>query len=159
MKIIKYLSTLCILSLAIILTAFSCGSGIYSYEKGYKYEYGELVGHSDIQFVNHTGKTIWLEWNPRYPMESSDSLFLGFQVRIKDSFNLMPLKSECWEGELRNIPFVRIFLFDAPYNSISNHPDSLRHFQDEHLIYMHWYTQNELDSLNWTIHYPPVPSL
>ena len=154
MKIIKTLTTLCVLSAAILLSAFSCVSEIYSYEKGCKYEYGILLGHSDIRFFNHTGKTIWLEWNPRYPMERTDSLFSGFQVQIKDSLNLMPLKSECWEGEFRNIPFVRLFLFDAPYNSISNHPDSLRHFQDEHLIYMHWYTQNELDSLNWTIHYP-----
>jgi len=150
MKIAKVLTTLCVLSASILLTAFSCDSRIFSYECS--------AGHPNIQFINHTGKTIWLEWNPRYPMESSDSLFSGFQVRIKDSFNLMPLKSECWEGELRNIPFVRIFLFDAPYNSISNHPDSLLRFQEEHLIDMHWYTKKELDSLNWTIHYPPVPS-
>ena len=153
MKALKAFTTLCTLATAVFLTAFSCGSDIYSYEKGCKYEYGKLLGHSDIQFINHTGKTIWLEWNPRYPMDRSDSLFSGFQVRIKDSLNLMPLKSECWEGEFLNIPFVRIFLFDAPYNSISNNPDSLQRFQEEHLIDMHWYTQKELDSLNWIIHY------
>ena len=151
MKIVKVLTTLCVLSASILLTAFSCNSRIFSYECS--------AGHPNIQFINHTDKTIWLEWNPRYPMESSDSLFSGFQIQVKDSMNLMPLKSECWERELRKIPFVRIFLFDVPYNSISNHPDSLRRYQDEHLIDMHWYTQKELDSLNWTIHYPPVPSL
>ena len=153
MNIIKTLTILCVLSIAILLTAFSCGSDIYSYEMGCKYEHGKLLGHSDIQFINHTDKTIWLEWNPRYPMEKTDSLFSGFQVRVKDTLNLTPLKSECWEGEFLHIPFVRIFLFDAPYNSISNHPDSLRRFQDEHLIDTHWYTQKELESMNWMISY------
>lgn len=156
MKMMKALTTLCILSLAIILTAFSCGSVVYSYEKGCKYEYGKLLSHSNILFVNRSDNPIWLEWNPHYPMVESDSLFSGFHVQIKDSFNLMPLKSRCWEGEFLNIPFLRIFLFDSPYNSTSNNPDSLLRFQKEHLLDMHWYTQRELDSLNWTIHYPPL---
>lgn len=156
MKIIETLTILCVLSIAILLTAFSCGSDIYSYEKGCQYEYGKLIGHPNIYLINQSGKSVYLEWNPRYPMDRADSLFSGFQVQVKDSLNLMPLKSKCWEGELMHIPFVRIFLFDAPYNSISNHPDSLRAFQNEHLVYQHWYTKKELDSLGWKIYYPPL---
>lgn len=156
MKTIRILITLCISGLFVILTAFSCESDTYSYTQGCEYEDGKLLGHSAIHFVNNSDNPVWLEWNPRYPMSETDSLFSGFQVRIKnnDSFDLMPLKSECWEGELKKNPFVRIFLFDAPYNSISNNPDSLLRFQQEHLIDMHWYTKKELDSLNWTIHFP-----
>lgn len=146
MKQLKKLTTLCLLGMIILMTAFTCTYETFSYEYGC----GDY-SHPNIYVVNQTGKPIWLEWNPRYPMDRADSLFSGFQVQVKDSLNLMPLKSKCWEGELMHIPFVRIFLFDAPYNSISNNPDSLRHFQDEHLIDMHWYTKEELDSLNWTI--------
>lgn len=146
MKQIKRLTTLCLMSMTILLTAFTCEEVIRSNEYGC----GDY-SHPNIYFVNQSSKPVWLEWNPRYPMDRTDSLFSGFQVKVKDSLNLMPLKSKCWEGELMNIPFVRIFLFDAPYYSVSNHPDSLRRFQEEHLIDMHWYTKEELDSLNWTI--------
>lgn len=151
MKSVNHLVTLLMLCLTIVFTAMTCET-IYSHEIGC----GDDDSHTNIYIINRSDQRIWLEWNPRYPMERSDSLFSGFQVEVKDSFNLMPLKSECWEGELRNIPFVRIFLFDASYNSISNHPDSLRAFQNEHLVYQHWYTKKELDSLGWKIYYPPL---
>ena len=150
MKFRKKTITLCSICISLILTATTCERHTFSFEEGCNND----NNHPNILFVNRSDNPIWLEWNPRYPMSESDSLFSGFQVRVKDTLNLMPLKSLCWEGELKKIPFVRIFLFDAPYNSISNHPDSLLRFQEEHLIDMHWYTRKELDSLNWTIHYP-----
>lgn len=146
MKIVKHLF---VLGLLCISLAFTCEKHIFSYEEG-------CLGkdyHSDIHFVNNSESDIWLEWNP---MLLSDSLFSGIHVCVKDSMGLKPLNSMCWEGELRTIPFVRVLLFDAPYNSKNCHPDSLRKFQDKHLLYMHWYTEWELDSLGWEIHYPPV---
>lgn len=150
MKTTKRLTILFLFCMTILLTAFTCQSSVFSYEEGC---YGE-ENHPNIYFINQSNQTVWLEWNPRYPMERTDSLFSGFQVRVQDTLNLMPLKSICWEGELRKIPFVRLFLFDAPYNSACNNPDSLRSFQAKHLIYMHWYTLDELKESNWRIFHP-----
>lgn len=134
-----------IMAISLLFMAMTCES--YYMEDGKQY---------GIKLINRTENPIWVEWNPYYPMVNTDSLFRGFQVKIDDEFVLTPNQHFYWENELGAVPFVRIFLFDASYNSISNHPDSLRAFQNEHLVYQHWYTKKELDSLGWKIYYPPL---
>lgn len=151
MKTLKRVIRLSLLCQAILLTASTC-EVVNSWEEGC---YSEK-SHPNVRFINDSASDVWVEWNPRYPMEWTDSLFSGFQVQVIDSLNLMPLKSICWEGEFISVPFIRLFIFDEAYNSSIRDSASLSQHQDEHLVFKHWYTKEELNELNWTIHYPPL---
>lgn len=97
--------------------------------------------HEAVTFYNHSSSNVWIEWNPYYPMSAEDSLFSGFQVIVRETFPIYPSRNLYWGNELKKVPFIRLMVFDALYTSESEHPDSLRKFQDEHLLYMHWYTK------------------
>lgn len=141
------------------------------------------IDHPYIRFVNQSDDTVWVEMlNPReitfnFKGTINDSLFYGVEniVLPNSTKQINSYYSPYWGGDIRGNVYVekdtayiaRVFVMDSCTptriwyaREKYYHGDSLqviqtlKKFEQNHLLYKHWFSKEELDCLNWTIVYP-----
>lgn len=142
----------------------------------------EQVEYPFILFVNQSTDSVWVEMmspeDMTYQMNAplNDTLYYGWgePVPPQSIRQLTPWGYYRWDYAVKNNQgFVcRLFVMDAAapidfresfskkqeydnsnYDSLTVR-QMLSEFEQAHLLRRHWYTKEELDSLNWTIVYP-----
>lgn len=158
--------------LYLLAAALCCG---FSCENTYLKE----IENPYIRFVNQSDDTVWVEMLSPYEITDyyykesiEDSFFYGETYWPTGPHTVRQIRMSQALVEEPYEPFaVRIFVmdYDSPINIDHARFDYykkqcgmdslqviqyLKEFEQNHLLYKHWYSKEELDSLNWTIVYP-----
>lgn len=112
--------------------------------------------HDFFYFINHSDDPVWV-FAASYNIIDFENFRPGsfdYNINAHDTLQIAPRDGRDWEGALYNGMRLVVCIYDK---SLSAKPESesYKEFAQKHLLKENWYTLEELNEMNWEIHYYP----
>lgn len=113
--------------------------------------------HDFFYFVNHSDVPVWIHADSYSDDDSKDFKPIppfDHYIEAHDTLEIAPSYGLDWEGILYKGMRLVVCVYDQ---SLSARPESesYEEFKHKHLLQENWYTLDEINAMDWKIHYYP----
>lgn len=111
--------------------------------------------HNFFYFINHSDAPVWIHiTSESRGTEHFKPSPIGYEIKAHDTLQVVPRNDVTWEDILYKDMNVVVSIYDRALSTKPN-SESNEEFSQQHLLEENWYTLDDMNAMNWEVHYYP----